>query len=68
MIMMRARQSFTYDGRKLDAGEVFELCERSVDERRAVSRVLTQGGLAEPYEGDAKPKRRYNRRDLRAEQ
>jgi len=73
---MRARYPFVYAGGNLDAGEVFELVEHTMAESLAVRRVLTNIGLAEPYDGDAKPappkpKRykggRYNRRDMRAE-
>ena len=75
-MMMRARQAFPYNGSNLDAGEVFELVEKTMAEQLAVRRVLTKIGLAESYDGDAKPappkpKRykggRYNRRDMRAE-
>ena len=73
---MRARHSFAYAGGNLKAGEVFELVETTMAESIAVRRVLTNIGLAEPCDGEAKPtpkpKRwvggRYNRRDLRAEQ
>jgi hypothetical protein len=74
-MMMRARHPFVYAGGNLEAGEVFELVETTMAESLAVRRVLTNIGLAEPCDGEAKPaakpKRykggRYNRRDLRAE-
>ena len=75
-MMMRARHAFSYAGGNLEAGEVFELVETTLAESVAVRRVLTNIGLAEPCDNEAKPppkpKRwkggRYNRRDLRAMQ
>ena len=73
-MMMKARRSFVYNGSNLDAGEIFELVEHTMTENIAVRRVLTAAGLAESYDGEAKPQPkpksyrggRYNRRDLRA--
>jgi hypothetical protein len=74
-MLMRARHSFAYAGSNIAAGEAFELVETTMAESIAVRRVLTNIGLAEPCNDEAKPapkpKRwvggRYNRRDLRAE-
>jgi hypothetical protein len=76
-MMMRSRRAFVYDGRNLSAGETFELVEPTAEGKSAARRVLIDAALAEAVDlDDGSPvvvpkyrplKRRYGRRDLRAE-
>ncbi len=66
--MMRALKTFTYDGRTLHAGDLFELMGRGIEGDR---RVLIAAELAEDVMNGSEAKnikkRTYKRRDLQAE-
>jgi hypothetical protein len=72
-MIMRALKSFTYDSRRLHAGERFTVVEHRPGGALADRRVLLAAQLADDDDPTAffeeKPKKsRYKRRDLRSEE
>jgi hypothetical protein len=67
-MMMRARKTFRYNNRKVEAGDVFSLINEHGD-ADAHRHVLLSAQLAEDCNGEEpKKKRTYKRRDMMAEE